>query len=37
MYLYNDEAIKKVKFILRLSQYSTSRLQGLQPWQQATL
>ena len=29
MYMYNDEAIKKVKFILRLSQYSTSRLQGL--------
>ena len=29
--MYNDEAIKKVKFILRLSQYSTSRLQGLQP------
>ena len=23
--MYNDEAIKKVKFILRLSQYSTSR------------
>ena len=30
MYMYNDEAIKKVKFVLRLSQYSTSRLQGLQ-------
>ena len=28
--MYNDEAIKKVKFILRLSQYSTSGLQGLQ-------
>ena len=28
--MYNDEAIKKVKFILRLSQYSTSSLQGLQ-------
>ena len=28
--MYNDEAIKMVKFILRLSQYSTSRLQGLQ-------